>query len=269
MKIGMIGIGHIGSAMIRGMAAKGKIEKANIIIYDKNRAAAEELAKELGIQAADSAAALAEAAEVIVIAVNPQFVSAVAEEIRDRITDDKLVISVALGQTKEKLEGYFKRPVKLVRAMPNTPALVGEAVTAVSPGSNVSEEELAKARKALECFGSTEILAESVMEAAVAVSGSSPAYVYMFIEAMADGAVLEGMPRDLAYRFAAQAVLGSAKMVLETGLHPGQLKDAVCTPGGSTIAAVRVLEEKGLRSAVIEGMKACTDTAKGFHREQH
>ncbi len=266
MKTGIIGAGHMGGAMIRGMAAKGKIAKADMIIYDKNRDLTESMAGELGIEAAKSAAALAETADVVILAVNPQFVPALVEEIKDRIGGDKLVISVALGQTLEKLEGYFGKPVKLVRAMPNTPALVGEAITAVAAGSHVSEEELIKARKVLECFGVTELLPEPLMDAAVSVSGSSPAYVYMFIEAMADGAVLDGMPRDLAYRFAAQAVLGSAKMVLETGLHPGQLKDAVCTPGGSTIAAVRRLEEKGFRSAVIEGMKACTDKARGFSK---
>lgn len=266
MKTGIIGAGHMGGAMIRGMVAKEKIAASDMIIYDKNTELAKSLAEELGLKAASCAADLAESADVTILAVNPQFVPSVVEEIRDRIDDGKLVISVALGQTIEKIEGCFGKPVKLVRAMPNTPALVGEAITAVAAGSHVSEGELARARAVLEGFGSTELLPEHLMDAAVSVSGSSPAYVYMFIEAMADGAVLDGMPRELAYKFAAQAVLGSAKMVLETGLHPGQLKDAVCTPGGSTIAAVRVLEEKGLRSAVIEGMKACTDKARGFSK---
>ncbi len=267
MKVGIIGAGHMGGAMIRGMAAKGKIAKSDMIIFDKNEALLTAIAQETGVCAIDSAAALAKEADVVIMAVNPQFIPSVVEEIKDAIDDSKLVISVALGQTIEKLESYFGKEVKLVRAMPNTPALVGEAITAVAANSYISAEEFTIARSALEGFGSTEVLAEHLMEAAVAVSGSSPAYVYMFIEAMADGAVLDGMPRDIAYKFAAQAVLGSAKMVLETGMHPGALKDAVCTPGGSTIEAVRVLEEKGLRSAVIEGMKACTDKAKGFHKK--
>lgn len=267
MKVGIIGAGHMGGAMIRGMAAKGKIAKADMIVFDKNEELLTSIAKEAGVSAAESAKTLAQDADVVIMAVNPQFIPSVVEEIKEEINDSKLVISVALGQTIEKLEGYFGKKVKLVRAMPNTPALVGEAITAVAANSYISAEEFAIARRALEGFGSTEVLAEPLMEAAVAVSGSSPAYVYMFIEAMADCAVLDGMPRDVAYKFAAQAVLGSAKMVLETGLHPGALKDAVCTPGGSTIEAVRVLEEKGLRSAVIEGMKACTEKAKGFHKK--
>ncbi len=266
MKTGIIGAGHMGGAMIRGMAEKGKIRKEEIVIFDKNRTLMTELADQLGIQAADSAAALAREADVLILAVNPQFLSDVIREIRDEITEEKLVISVALGQSVSALEQQFGKNVKVVRAMPNTPALVGEAITAVAPGTNLSDEDLKLARTVLEGFGTTELLPESMMDAAVAVSGSSPAYVYLFIEAMADGAVLEGMSRDLAYRFAAQAVLGSARMVLETGMHPAALKDAVCTPGGSTIAAVRKLEEKGFRSAVIEGMKACADKAKGFSK---
>lgn len=267
MKIGIIGGGHMGGAMIRGMAAKGVISKRDMIIFDKNKELLETLSNETEVAAAVGIHELAEVADVIIMAVNPQFIPSVVEEMKDCIDDSKIIISVALGQTIEKLESYFGKPVKLVRAMPNTPALVGEAITAVAANAYISEEEFALARRALEGFGTTEVLAEPLMEAAVAVSGSSPAYVYMFIEAMADGAVLDGMPRDVAYKFAAQAVLGSAKMVLETGMHPGALKDAVCTPGGSTIEAVRVLEEKGLRSAVIEGMKACTDKAKGFHKK--
>lgn len=146
--------------------------------------------------------------------------------------------------------------------MPNTPAMVGEGMTAATPNEHVTKEELDYACKILSAFGKVEVVAEHMMDAVVAVSGSSPAYVFMFIEAMADAAVAEGMPRAQAYKFAAQAVLGSAKMVLETGKHPGELKDMVCSPAGTTIEAVGVLEEHGFRSAVIDAMKACVDVAK-------
>jgi len=148
--------------------------------------------------------------------------------------------------------------------MPNTPALVGEAVTAICPNKNVSDEEKKVVSELLSSFGIAQFINENIMDAVIAVSGSSPAYVFMFIEAMADAAVAEGMPRAQAYQFAAQSVLGSAKMVLETGKHPGELKDMVCSPAGTTIEAVKVLEEKGFRSSVIEAMSACADKSRNM-----
>ena len=173
----------------------------------------------------------------------------------------KIIVSIAPGKTLDWLFGQFGKKVKLVRCMPNTPALVGEGMTGVCSNEAVTEGELEMVLRILESCGRAEVLPERLMDAVVSVSGSSPAYVFLFIEAMADAAVADGMPRAQAYRFAAQAVLGSAKLVLETGKHPGELKDMVCSPGGTTIEAVRVLEEKGMRSAVMEAMKACT--AKG------
>ena len=146
--------------------------------------------------------------------------------------------------------------------------LVNEGMTAVCPAENVDEQELAAVLSLFESCGQAQVVKESLIEAVIGVSGSSPAYVYMFIEALADAAVAEGMPRAQAYRFAAQAVLGSAKMVLESGTHPGALKDAVCSPGGSTIEAVRILEERGLRSAVIEGSRACSAKAKAMNQKK-
>ena len=148
--------------------------------------------------------------------------------------------------------------------MPNTPAMVGEGMTAACPNEHMTEEEIEYVKTLLSSFSLVEIVPEKLMDTVTAVSGSSPAYVFMFIEAMADAAVLDGMPRAQAYKFAAQAVLGSAKMVLDTGKHPGELKDMVCSPAGTTIKAVRVLEKEGLRSAVIEAMDACVDAAKGM-----
>ena len=148
--------------------------------------------------------------------------------------------------------------------MPNTPAQVGEGMTAVCANERVSQEELAEILKITDSFGCTEVIPERLMDAAGAVGGCAPAYVFMFIEAMADAAVSQGMPRKQAYKFASQTVLGSAKMVLETGKHPGELKDMVCSPAGTTIEAVRVLEEKGLRSAVMEAVRACVDKSRGM-----
>ena len=148
--------------------------------------------------------------------------------------------------------------------MPNTPALVGEGMTGACRNEYVTDEDYATVLQILGSFGEVETIPENLMDVCVSVSGSSPAYIYILIEAMADGAVVDGMPRAQAYKFAAQSVLGSAKMVLETGKHPGELKDQVCSPGGTTIEAVRVLEEKGFRSSVIEAMKACVRKARGI-----
>lgn len=173
-----------------------------------------------------------------------------------------LLVSIAAGKSIASIESLFGREIKLVRAMPNTPALVGEGMSALCANARVSEAELAEIRAVFNSFGVCEFVPESMMDTVVGVSGSSPAYVYLFIEAMADAAVADGMPRAQAYKFAAQSVLGSAKMVLETGSHPGALKDAVCSPGGTTIEAVAILEEEGMRHAVIRAQRACVQKSK-------
>ena len=175
---------------------------------------------------------------------------------------DCIVVSIAPGKTLAYFEENLGRRVKVVRCMPNTPALVGEGCTGVCANKNVKKEELEQVLALIRSFGVAEAVPESLMDVVVGVSGSSPAYVFMFIEAMADQAVAAGMPRKQAYQFAAQAVLGSAKMVLETGMHPGELKDMVCSPGGTTIQAVKVLEEKGMRAAVMDAMEACIEKSR-------
>lgn len=201
-------------------------------------------------------------ADVVFLAVKPEYYQSVIEEIRDLVTWDKIIVAITPGKSLAWLEEMFIKPVKIIRTMPNTPAMVREGMMGMCPNDNVTEEEIALVRDLCSGFGKTELIGEELMDVAAAVSGSSPAYVFLFIEAMADAAVAEGMPRAQAYKFAAQAVLGSAKMVLDTGMHPGELKDMVCSPGGTTIEAVRVLEEKGLRSAVFEAVKACAEKAR-------
>ena len=170
----------------------------------------------------------------------------------------------APGKTLAWLKEQFGKEVKIVRTMPNTPAMVGAGMTAACPNENMKEDEIAYVKTLLESFGRVEIVPERLMDVVVSTSGSSPAYVFMLIEAMADAAVSGGMPRPQAYQFAAQAVMGSAKMVLDTGKHPGELKDMVCSPAGTTIEAVRVLEERGFRSAVFEAMKVCEEMSKSM-----
>ena len=265
MKIGFIGCGNMAKAMIGGAIKNKVVEVGDIIVSAASQRTLETVAEELKVNTTLDNAEVAEKSDVLVLAVKPYLYEKVIKEIASKMDEKRLVISIAPGKTLEWLQEQFggMLKVKLVRTMPNTPALVGEGMTGVCYNEYVTENDRETAGRIFDGFGKYEVVAESMMDAVVSVSGSSPAYVFMFIEAMADAAVADGMPRAQAYKFAAQSVLGSARMVLELGKHPGELKDMVCSPGGTTIEAVRVLEERGMRSAVIEAMKACTDKARG------
>lgn len=260
--IGFIGGGNMASAIIGGILQSGLAEKDQIIASDKLEGARSLLKERFGIRATENNRKTAETADILFLAVKPHFFPDVIAEIKDSIRSDTLLVSIAAGQSISAIENRFGKAIRLVRAMPNTPALVGAAMSALSPNKEVSEAELAEVTAVFESFGACEVVPETMMDTVAGVSGSSPAYVYLFIEAMADAAVADGMPRAQAYKFAAQAVLGSAKMVLETNTHPGPLKDAVCSPGGTTIEAVAVLEEQGLRNAVIKAQRACVEKSR-------
>lgn len=264
MKIGFIGLGNMASAIIGGMLKKEVVSAADIIGADKSEAMAAKAAGQYGITAGTDNKMVAGQADYLVLAVKPIFLEEVIEEIRDAVRPETVLISIVAGKTMDFICKCFGREVKLIRCMPNTPALVGEGCTAMCACRLVSPEENTLVKSWLESFGTANQVPENMMDAVVGVSGSSPAYVFMFIEAMADAAVAAGMPRRQAYEMAAQAVLGSAKMVLETGKHPGELKDMVCSPGGTTIEAVKVLEEKGMRSAVMAAMAACIEKSKNL-----
>lgn len=267
MKIGFIGLGNMATAMIGGIVKKGIVKPDQILGSSRTEESVKKAAETLGIQGMSDNKAVAKEADILVLSVKPQMYETVIGEIKDEIKADAVVISIAPGKTLAWLSGllgFSEGNEKLVRCMPNTPALVGEGCTGVCFGSGVNENEKEQVVEILGSFGKAIEISEHLMDTVVGVSGSSPAYVFLFIEAMADAAVADGMPRKQAYEFAAQAVYGSAKMVLETGMHPAQLKDMVCSPGGTTIEAVRVLEEKGFRSAVIEAQKACVSKSKGM-----
>lgn len=263
MKLGFIGTGNMASAILGGIIRNEIFRPEEIIGSDISEAGRERVKNTYGINVTDDNKKAAEA-EVVILSVKPQFYENTIREIRDVIRPEQIVITIAPGKTLSWLAEKFDRHVKIVRTMPNTPALVGEGMTAACANEFVTEDELKYALKILSSFGKVEVVPEHLIDAVVAVSGSSPAYVFMMIEAMADAAVSEGMPRQQAYQFAAQAVYGSAKMVLETGKHPAELKDMVCSPAGTTIEAVRVLEEKGLRSAVMEAMKTCASVSRNL-----
>lgn len=251
-------------AMIAALVKSKLIESNQIIASNRSKNILEKMNKEYGITIASNNIEVAEKSDIVILAVKPHLYEMVMKEIKDSKTKEKIFVSIAPGKTMEFLETHLGADAKILRTMPNTPSMVSEGMTAVCPNSNIDSEELELLVKLIESFGAVEIIEEKLFDAVVAVSGSSPAYVFMFIEAMADAAVIQGMPRAQAYRFAAQAVLGSAKMVLESKSHPGELKDMVCSPGGTTIEAVAVLEEKGMRSAVIEAMRKCAQKSKGM-----
>lgn len=255
-KIGIIGIGNMGSAILKGLLKV--YEKEDIIFTDVNEDLCARITKELGVAHESSNARCAADAKYIVLAVKPQYFDPVLQDIREVITEKNVIISIAPGITIEQLKEKLGEEKRVVRAMPNTPALLGEGMTGVCYDRKAfSEEEENSIADIFRSLGKMRIVEERLMNAVVCVSGSSPAYVYMFIEALADSGVKYGLPRDAAYEMAAQTVLGSAKMVLETGEHPGALKDKVCSPGGTTIAAVSALEEYGFRNAVIKAADAC------------
>ena len=264
MKLGLIGTGNMASAIIGGIIKKQMVSADDIIGSDKSEQGRQRAKEQFGIYVTEDNKEVAEKSEVLILAVKPQFYATVIEEIRDVIREEQIVITIAPGKTLAWLGQQFGKKVKIVRTMPNTPALVGEGMTAMCPNEHMTTEGTDYVKTLLESFSRVEIISEHLMDVVVSTSGSSPAYVFMMIEAMADAAVSGGMSRQQAYQFAAQAVLGSAKMVLETGMHPGELKDMVCSPGGTTIEAVRTLEECGFRTAIIEAMKACEDKSKSM-----
>lgn len=256
MKLGVIGVGNMATAILGGIIKNEVLKPEEIIGSNRSEAGRKKAKEQLGIHVtADNKEAAK--AEVVMLGIHPDAHEAVIAEIKDVITEDTVIWTIAAGVTLKDMETYFGKKVKVVRTMPNTPAQVGAGVTGVTPNAEVTEEELAKIRAYIEATGIMEVIPESLMDGIIPVTGSAPAFIFMLINAMADGAVREGFPRKQAIRLAAATVLGSAKMVLDTGKHPEELKDDVCTPGGITIEMVKKMEEVGFRNAVLEGMEAC------------
>ena len=253
---GFIGMGNMGSAMLKG--ASNVFSKEDIVFSEANKEKMHSFSKEIGVECVESNTQCVEASKYVILAVKPQYMQEVLDEIKDRITSEQVVISIAAGKTLAYFAENLPDYVRVIRAMPNTPALVNEGMTGICyDHDKFSDEEIATVNKFFNSFGKVVTVDENMMDAVVCASGSSPAYVYMFIEALADSVVKYGIRRDMAYELVAQTVLGSAKMVLETKEHPGLLKDKVCSPGGTTIAGVAALEECGFRNAVIKATDKC------------
>ena len=261
MEIGFIGSGNMGSAIISGIVGSKITKSEDIIVSDIKAESLEKINEKYGVNTTSDNKEAAKC-NIVFLCVKPNVIVDVIKGIKDIVSENTLIVSIAAGKSIDDILHAFGKEVKVIRVMPNTPALIGEGMSAITSSIQVTDEDREKVLEIFRSFGKCEVVDEQLMDTVTAVSGSSPAYVFMFIEAMADAAVQGGMSRDKAYVFAAQSVLGSAKMVLETGMHPAALKDMVCSPSGTTIEAVSVLEEKGMRDAVISAMKACMEKSK-------
>lgn len=263
-RIGFIGMGNMGYAMLKG--ALSVFAPEELIFTAKTRETKLRVFQETGVTYAESNAECANDSKYVILAVKPQYYDSVMKNLRYTLTPEHVVISLAPGISIANLKERLGQEIRIMRAMPNTPALLGEGMTGlVYDAEEYTEQELQTVHKLMNSFGKFQVIEERLMNALICASGSSPAFVYMFIEALADGAVKYGMPRDKAYALAAQAVKGSAEMVLQTGEHPGLLKDKVCSPGGTTIAGVAALEEYGFRNAVLKACDACYEKSESMN----
>ncbi|CAI5995601.1 unnamed protein product [Closterium sp. NIES-64] len=268
VRLGFVGAGQMAEALARGMSAAGVVAASDMSAMDLSQ---ERLAvfAEMGVAAKTTCKELAAASDVIFIAVKPHTVKAVLSELRDSaaITSTHLVVSIAAGVTIANLQQWAGDEAKIVRVMPNTPCLVGQTAAAMSLGGKATAEDAALVRRMFEAVGKIQQVEEKLLDAVTGLSGSGPAYVFMAIEALADGGVAAGLPRDVALSLAAQTVYGSAKMVLETGKHPGQLKDSVASPGGTTIAGIYALEKGGFRATLMNAVVAATERSKELSKK--
>ncbi len=257
-KIGFLGAGNMGEALIKGLLKTGAVSPSMLFAADALPERIEQIEKLYRIQALPDNATLVKRADVVVLAVKPQVIADVLEEISPAVTPKKLIISIAAGVSTAELRSRLPKGVRVIRVMPNTGALVLEGATAIARASGLEAGDLETAEEIFAAVGKVVVLAEKLMDAVTGLSGSGPAYIAIVVEALADGGVKMGLDRLTATSLASQTVLGAAKLLLETGIHPGQLKDMVSSPGGTTIAGISALEEGGLRRAMINAVERAT-----------
>jgi pyrroline-5-carboxylate reductase len=240
----------------------GFVKASNVFVTDVDPEKKSLAKKQMGFISTYNAEQMALTVDVLIIAVKPHQYEAVIHDFKEKMRKDTIVVSIAAGLTISTLEGYFDKQVKIIRTMPNTPAMVGEGMTAMMPNGNMKPADIELIQNIFSSFGKVEIVDEALIDGVIVTSGSSPAYVYMMIEAMIQGGMNEGMTRGMAARFASQAVLGAAKMVLETGIDPNDLRDAVCSPNGTTIEAVNYLNSQNFDGIVKGAMNACAERSR-------
>jgi pyrroline-5-carboxylate reductase len=261
-KVGFLGAGNMGEAIIKGLLQTGLVPASSIAATDARPDRLEQMTKQYGIHAAASNTTLVAEADLVILAVKPQIMGAVLKEIAGVVDRSKLLISVAAGVPVASLRDGLGRPARLIRVMPNTPALVLEGATAIARADGLEAGDLETAQELFGAVGRVVVLDEDALDAVTGLSGSGPAYVAIVIESLADGGVKMGLDRATAMILAAQTVLGSAKLIIETGTHPGQLKDMVSSPGGTTIAGIAALEEGGVRRTFINAVERATQRSR-------
>ena len=260
MKIGFLGAGAMGGAILTGAIKAGIVEPCDVYVSDFSKVITDKY-KAMGCNVVNSNKELGEAVDILQVAVKPQYAESALKELGDSM-DGKAMISIMAGLTTETIREMTDGDFRLLRLMPNTPALVGAGAFALDSDTDLTDEEKEFAQKLFESLGIVEWMPEHLIDTACGLSGAGPAYIYIVIEALADGAVAEGLPRKTAMNLAAQTVMGAAKMVLETGEHPDYLKDQVCSPGGNTIVGIRTLEEHGVRGAFIDTVVKATERSR-------
>jgi len=260
--IGFLGAGKMATALAGGFVRAGLVSAGQVIASDPNAAARASFAKVVGAKTTSSNPDVAKFANVLVLAVKPDYVASALADIRADFTGKQCLISIAAGVPLTKLEAALGAGARLIRVMPNTPALVGASATAFALGKSALPEDGELAQRLFSSIGIAFQVKEALLDAVTGLSGSGPAYAYLFIEGLSDGGVAAGLPRDVATRLAAQTILGSAKMVLETGLHPAALKDMVTSPGGTTIEGLHELERGKVRGALISAVRAAAEKSR-------
>ncbi len=262
LTLGFLGAGKMATALAKGFIQGGLVAPKSVIASDPLESARRAFARDTGAKTTAANAEVANLSSVLVLAVKPVYVNEALDSIREHFKPKHLLISIAAGVTLARLEAGLGAAPRVIRVVPNTPALLGSSASAFAPGKSATNADAELTQRLLSAVGIVFQLKESLLDAVTGLSGSGPAYAYLFIEALSDGGVASGLPRDLATKLAAQTLLGSAKMVLETGLHPGALKDMVASPGGTTIEGLHELEKGGVRGSVISAVRAATEKSK-------
>jgi pyrroline-5-carboxylate reductase len=261
-KISIIGGGNMGEVIAAGIVSAGLIPATDLTITDVVTERLDYLKKKYGIAVSSNNKTTVKGTDIVILAVKPQMMGTVLSELAPAVTKSKLIISIAAGIPVSLIEGYVKKGTPVIRVMPNTPALIGEGAAALAAGTTASEADLALARKIFDSVGVTVTVNEELMDAVTGLSGSGPAYGFIIIEALSDAGVKMGLARDVALKLAAQTMAGAAKLCLAGDRHPGQLKDMVTSPGGTTIAGIKALEEGKLRATLMEAVEAATLRSK-------
>jgi pyrroline-5-carboxylate reductase len=262
MKIGFLGAGRMATALAKGFIQAGLTTADRMIASDPIDAARDSMAREGGVKTTPVNGEVMDAADVLILAVKPDQVSSVLTEIKPKFTNRHLLVSIAAGVPLARMEAALPDGARVVRVMPNTPALVGASASAFAVGRSAQPEDAALVEKLFSSVGLALRVKESLLDAVTGLSGSGPAYAFLIIEALSDGGVAAGLPRDVATRLAAQTLLGSARLLLESGQHPGALKDMVTSPGGTTVEGLHELEKAGVRGALINAVRAASEKSK-------